>query len=240
MNIALIFAGGTGQRMNTRSTPKQFLEVHGKPVLIYTLELFEQHPQIDGIVLVCLESWIPYCRTLLDKFHITKVKSIVPGGNSGQESIYHGVLKAHELYPADSVLLIHDGVRPLIDQKTITDCIACAKKNGNAITVSPAIETIFLKAEEKDQVGNIFNRADCMMAKAPQCFHLDDIYEAHRKALEENECDFIDSASLMQHYGATLFMVEGPTSNIKITMPSDFYIFRAILDARENLQIMGL
>lgn len=240
MNIAIVFAGGTGTRMNTKSKPKQFLEMHGKPVLIYTLENFQNHPMIDYIILVCLEDWIEYAEGLLKKFGISKVAKIVPGGKIGQESIYHGIKVAEELYGGDNVVLIHDGVRPLIDEETITKCITTTNKQGNAITVSPAIETIFLKEEGKDCVGKIFERSCCKMAKAPQCFMLGEIYIAHQMAIKEGKSDFIDSASLMQYYGTKLYTVEGPAENIKITTPSDFYIFRAIMDAKESLQILGL
>ena len=240
MNIAVIFAGGTGKRMNTKSKPKQFLEMHGKPVLIYTLENFENHPMIDHIILVCLEEWIDYAASLLKKFGITKVVQIVPGGSTGQESIYHGIKAAEELYGGNHTVLIHDGVRPLINGDTITRCISSVKENGNGITVSPAIETIFLKDEQNNRVGQIFDRSRCEMAKAPQCFKLQEIYEAHENARAEGINDFIDSASLMQYYGHELVTVEGPAENIKITTPSDFYVFRAIMDARENLQILGL
>ena len=240
MNIAVIFAGGTGKRMNTKSKPKQFLEMHGKPVLIYTLENFQNHPLIDHIILVCLETWIDYAAGLMKKFGITKVAKIVSGGKTGQESIYHGIATAEKLYGDDNVVLIHDGVRPLINEETITNCIRTVKQYGNAITVSPAIETIFLKNEGNDFVGQIFNRSRCEMAKAPQSFVLVDINKAHLRAIEEGNCDFIDSASLMQHYGMKLYTVDGPSENIKITTPSDFYIFRAIMDAKENLQILGL
>lgn len=239
MNIALIFAGGTGQRMNTASKPKQFLELHGKPIIIYTLEHFQNHPQIDGIVVVCLAEWIPYCKELLEKYHINKALDIVPGGNNGQESIYNGLVAAQKRYPADSVVLIHDGVRPLINEQIITEDIASVKEHGSAITVSPAIETIVLKKKD-GHVGNIFDRSSCEMAKAPQCFYLGDIYKNHLQARQEGKLDFIDSASLMQHYGCELATVVGPVENIKITTPADFYIFRAIIDARENMQIMGL
>lgn len=240
MNIAVIFAGGTGQRMNTASKPKQFLELHGKPIIIYTLEYFQKHSQIDGIVVVCLESWIDYCENLLKKYQIDKVLKIVPGGNSGQESIFNGLEAAYQISDNEQdIVLIHDGVRPLINEALITNCIASVKKHGNAITVSPAIETILLKTEDGD-IGNILKRSECEMAKAPQCFYLNDIYSCHLKAKAAGKDDFIDSASLMQYYGYKLNAVEGPLENIKITTPADFYIFRAIMDARENLQILGL
>lgn len=239
MNVAVIFAGGTGQRMNTKTKPKQFLELHGKPILVYTLEQFQKSNRIDGIILVMLESWVEYSEELIDKYRLTKVKAVVPGGNSGQESIFNGINKAMQLFPQDSVVLIHDGVRPLIEIETIEKCIDCVKEHGNAITVAPAIETIALM-EEKDIVGTIINRSKCQLAKAPQCFILDEIYKAHMEAKKNEEHEFIDSASLMQHYGEKLFTVECPPENIKITTPGDFYIFKAIIDAKENSQIFGL
>lgn len=239
MNIAVIFAGGTGQRMNSASKPKQFLELHGKPILIYTLEQFQNHPMIDGIVLVCLENWIDYTKELLSKFHITKVKDVIPGGANGQDSIFNGLKCSKTHYPADSIVLIHDGVRPLINEDIITNAIKTVKMYGNAITVSPAIETIVLKKED-GEVGQILDRSSCEIAKAPQCFILGEIYNAHLQSRNEGKSNFIDSASLMQYYGHKLTTVVGPSENIKITTPSDFYVFRAIIDARENLQILGL
>lgn len=237
MNIAIIFAGGTGQRMTSAVKPKQFLEVHGKPIIIYTLEHFEHHSDIDGIIVVCLESWIGYLESLLKRYGVTKVKAVVSGGTTGQQSIFAGISKAHELYDDDTVLLIHDGVRPLIDAELISANIECAKKNGNAVTVTPAIETIALK--DNNTIHNIMNRQSCWIAKAPQCFKLGDIYSAHLKAQEEGRDDFIDSASLMLNYNTAIFPVEGKPENIKITTPSDYYIFKAILDANESSQIWG-
>ena len=239
MNVAMIFAGGVGQRMNSKTKPKQFLELHSKPIIIYTLEQFENHPEIDGIVIACLESWIPYMEKLLRKFSIEKVKAIVPGGSTGQESIYNGIEKCYEIFEPDSVVLVHDGVRPIINEKLISDNIRTVKEKGNAITVAPAIETIAVKTEVEGEVGEIIDRSRCEYAKAPQSFILSDIMSAHTKAREENKNDFIDSACLMRHYGHRLNTVEGSAENIKITTPIDFYTFRAIIDARENEQIFG-
>ena len=163
---------------------------------------------------------------------------IIPGGENGQESICKGVEKAHELYPDDSVVLVHDGVRPLVDVDTIESCIRCVNEKGTAITVSPATETIALI--ENGSVGKILPRSDCQLAKAPQCFRLGEFYKAHLQEKRSGNTNFIDSASLMQFYGYKLHTVEGPVENIKITTPGDFYIFRAIADARENSQIFGL
>ena len=238
MNIAIIFAGGTGQRMNSKTRPKQFLELHNKPIIIYTLEQFEMHKDIDGIIVVCLEPWINYCKQLVDKYRILKVHQIVAGGRSGQASIYNGLCAAAKIYPEDSIVLIHDGVRPLIDADTIMENIDCVIKYGSAITVSPATETVTLFKSE-NQIMDILDRKHCLIAKAPQCFYLNELLEAHRKAINDNLYDFIDSGSLMKFYGHSLYTVMGKVENIKITTPADFYIFRAILDARENSQIFG-
>ena len=238
VNAAVIFAGGTGSRMNSRSRPKQFLELHGKPILVYTLEAFEKHPEIDAVILAVLEDWIPYCRELIGKYGLKKVCAVVPGGETALASQRRGLARAAELFALDSVVLIHDGVRPLVAQETISRNIACVKAHGNAITVTPAIETITLK-RGKGEVGRIIDRSKALMARAPQSFVLRDILDAHRRAEEENR-EFIDSASLMQHYGHRLHTVEGTPENIKITTPADYYIFRALVDAREDSQIFGI
>lgn len=239
MNTALIFAGGTGQRMNSKTRPKQFLELHGKPIIIYTLEHFDSHPDIDGIVVVCLEEWIPYLEDLLSKFDIKKIISVVAGGTSGQHSIYRGLCSISAHCPEDTIVLIHDGVRPLISSKLISDNIDSVRANGSAITVSKAIETIMLKSPN-DAYTNILDRNNCELAKAPQSFYLKDILAAHRKALASGKTEVIDSATLMQWAEKPLHSVPDENINIKITTPIDFYIFRAILDSREETQLYGL
>lgn len=236
---AVIFAGGTGSRMKSSTKPKQFLELHGKPIIIYTLEHFEAHTQIDNIVVVCIEEWIDYLQELLEKFHIKKVSKIVPGGKTGQMSIFNGLNVLNDLKKSDEdIVLIHDGVRPLINEITISNNIDCIKQNGNAITVKPVIETV-IQVNDKNSIENVIDRDSCQTAVAPQGFYLKDIYQAHLNAQKENLFEFTDSATLMRHYGKALYTVMGGSENIKITTPSDFYIFRAISELRENAQILG-
>lgn len=241
MNIGVIFAGGCGTRMNTKSKPKQFLDLNGKPIIIYTIELFDNHPQIDGIVVACIESWIPYLKKMIRKFEITKVVRIVPGGNSGQESIYNGLCAAEEFTKEknkkNSIVLIHDGVRPLITEETITDNIAKVKECGSCITTVPAIETVIV--DNHDGTLAIPKRSNCLMARAPQSFYLKDILEAHRRSQAEGKTEFIDSCSLMSHYGYKLGLVQGPMENIKITTPTDYFVLRAMVEVHENQQIFG-
>lgn len=238
MNVAVIFAGGVGSRMNNLSTPKQFLNLYQKPIIIHTLEAFENHPQIDAICISCLTSHIDYMTRLCHKFAITKVRWIVPGGDTGQKSIFHGIRAVQADCPADTVVLIHDGVRPNITAELICDNISMVRERGNGISCSRATETHAV-LNESDEIVDIIPRENSVIAKAPQSFLLGDIYAAHLRAREEG-LEFVDSASLMRHYGHELNVVLCPWDNIKITTPSDFYIFRAILEAKENSQIFGL
>ena len=237
MNIAVIFAGGAGERMCTVNKPKQFLEMHKKPIIIYTLEIFESHPEIDAIVVACIEDWIPHLNQLLNQYKITKVKKVVPGGETGQMSIYNGLRAAKELVGHnDAVVLVHDGVRPLINAKVISDNIACVRKNGSAITTSKVKETI-LVVNDTASIDFVPDRSHSRVAKAPQSFLINDILECHKKAQEDGIFDCIDSCTLMKYYGYSLYLVDGPYENIKITTPDDFYTMRALLDAKENEQL---
>lgn len=238
MTNVLIFAGGSGTRMNSKGRPKQFLQFYGKELIIHTLENFQNHPMIDGIAIVCIENWIPYLEKILEKYQITKVKKIVPGGKTGQESIYNGLKAIESFSEKDSIVLIHDGVRPFINEDVITNCIETTKKYGNAITVVPAIETIVTLENEKIQT--ITDRSKCFHARAPQCFILKDILTAHEKAIKDKKLNMIDSASLMKFYGYELYTVQGNVDNIKITTPADFYTFKALYEVRENQQIFGM
>lgn len=235
--IAIIFAGGSGRRMNTKGRPKQFLEFRGKPIIIYTLELFDNHPQIDGIIIVCLKEWISYLEKMLRKFEITKVKAVVPGGVTGQDSIYAGLEVADRHYPQDSIVLIHDGVRPLITEQTISENIESVREYGSCITCVPATETFIVS--QNDGSLDIPSRSDSFIARAPQSFILSDILSAHQRARRENRHDFIDSCSMMSHYGYKLYTIVGPMENIKITTPTDYFIFKAMVDVHENQQIFG-
>jgi 2-C-methyl-D-erythritol 4-phosphate cytidylyltransferase len=236
-NIALIFAGGSGKRMKSVGKPKQFLELHGKPIIIYTLELFDNHPMIDGIVISCIKEWIPYLEKLIKKFCISKIKVIAEGGNTGQDSIYNGLEAAGNLFPTDCTILIHDGVRPLINEKTITDNIEGVQHYGSCITCISATET-FIVCNSENSI-DIPSRKNSLIARAPQSFVLQDILFAHRHAQSEGKHDFIDSCTMMNYYGYELHTIIGPGENIKITTPSDFFIFKALIDVYENQQIFG-
>ena len=237
MNIAVIFAGGAGERMHTIDKPKQFLEMHKKPIIIYTLEIFENHPEIDAVVVACIEEWIPHLNDLLRKYKITKVKKVIPGGETGQMSIYNGLIATKAIVGDDNaVVLIHDGVRPLINAQVISDNITSVRKYGSAITTAKVKETI-LVVNDTESIDLVPDRSHSRVAKAPQSFWLNDILDAHQKAQRDGITGFIDSCTLKKHYGYSLYLVDGPYENIKITTPDDFYTMRALLDAKENEQL---
>lgn len=237
MNIAVIFAGGIGKRMKSKEKPKQFLVMYGKPIIVYTLEVFQYDSNIDAIVVACVEEWIPHLENLVSHYNLSKVKKIVPGGETGQMSIYKGLCAAEEIAKEErNIVLIHDGVRPLISSDLLDKNIESVIQHGSAITCVDAKETIILY-DGKCKVDSIVNREKAKLARAPQSFWLEEILEAHRKALKECKKDFIDSCSLMKYYGKQLHIVEGSDENIKITTPEDFYIMRALLAAKEDSQI---
>lgn len=243
MNIGIIFAGGSGRRMHTNGVPKQFLNVEGKPIIVHTLEHFELCKDVDTYVVVCIASHISYMRELVVKYNLHKTNKIVIGGNSGQESIYNGLCAAREISDEkkveDAVVIIHDGVRPLITSELISANIRLAREKGNAITVSPAIETIFRIEKDTKCLAEIFDRSSCYLAKAPQTFWLNDIWRVHEEAKRAGK-EYIDSASLMKAYGYNLYAIESTPDNIKVTTPSDYYMLRAILEEKEHSKIFGI
>lgn len=233
----VIFAGGVGSRMRGANTPKQFLELGGKTIIEHTIEHFQNHPMVDGIVVACIESGIEQMNQIVANAGFTKVLSVVPGGETGQLSIYNGLAEINRLGIADdnSVVLVHDGVRPLIEEQTITDCIESVRGKGCTAVVAPAVETII---EEHDgKVTSVVDRSCCKMARAPQGFFFQPFFECHSKALAEGMNNFIDSISLMTYYGHSIHTVEGPADNIKITTRRDFFAFKGYMDYKEMQQL---
>lgn len=234
MNIAVIFAGGVGKRMGQTDKPKQFIEISGKPIIIHTLEIFEQNKNIDKIIISSVKDWIDYLQELIEKYNITKVDKIVSGGETGQMSIFNGIQVAKELYPEDSVVLIHDGVRPFIDHELINKNIESVKVNGSAISCVPATET-FMIINKNNFVTNIPERDNSLIAKAPQSFYLKDIYAVHLQAQKDKLYNSIDSCTLMNYYNKPLFVVMTDYDNIKITTPKDIVLAESIYERRKNI-----
>lgn len=236
MNTAVIFAGGIGKRMESQDIPKQFLTVNDKPILIHTLEKFQNNQNIDAIVLASLPDYINYTWNLAKQYGLTKLKKIVSGGVTGQESIHNALLAAKEVSGDEkTIVLIHDGVRPLIDDELINNNIATAEKYGNSITCVECKETITVVSDD-GIIEETTDRSKLRIARAPQCFVLSDILSAHKKAIEDGNTNMIDSCTLMKKYGHTLHITMGKSENIKITTPDDYHIFKSILDSRSKLK----
>ncbi len=221
MNIAIIFAGGTGQRMGSK-IPKQFLEVYGKPIIIHTLEKFQYNDNIDLIYVACKKDLISYLEKLVTKYRIDKIPEggIVPGGKTGQDSIYNALCRAEKDNDGDSIVLIHDGVRPLINDDVINKNIRSVKKNGSAITCTAAFETPLI-SYDGEHVDELPKRKYVYTAQAPQSFRLKDVLDAHRKTREINPdyTDIIDTCTLMKTNGFEVTLIEGNRGNIKVTTP---------------------
>lgn len=236
MITALIFAGGTGQRMNASdNTPKQFLKLHGKPIIVYTLEHFEKHSEVDNIIVVCLESWISEFKLMIEKYDIKKVINVVPGGSGGDKSIYNGLKALDGICSESDIVLIHDGVRPLINAELISANIATAKEYGTAITAEPLIESA-VQSKDGVNIDYMPSRAEMYTAKAPQSFRFGLIRNLYQRAQDEG-IGTIDSSHLCSIYGVSMRMVKSTKNNIKITAPYDYYIFRALYEAMENRQL---
>ncbi|MCL1847093.1 MAG: 2-C-methyl-D-erythritol 4-phosphate cytidylyltransferase [Coriobacteriia bacterium] len=240
-NVAIIFAGGVGSRMGETVLPKQFIEVNDKPILIWTLEYFSNHDLIDEIYIACKEEWIDHATVLLADFKVEKIKAVIPGGLTAQHSIYNALLEARSNSTEDTIVLIHDGVRPFITEKLITKLIETAAEKGNAITYTPCQETIVV-SEDGAKVNSVPIRRHTHSVQAPQVFFIDDIIAAHDeiRKINPNYEDIVDACTLFDMLGKGVNLVRGNIGNIKITRPEDVFILRGLMKYRENEGLFGL
>lgn len=227
MNIGLIIAGGSGHRMK-QEIPKQFLNVNDKPVIIYTLEAFQKHPDIDEIGVVCIEGWHDILRAYARQYNINKLTWVIPGGKNGQASIRNGVMEAERRYGKDDILLIHDAIRPMVSHEIISDCIVQCKRHGSAITVTPCNTAVLRK--NADESSNEVVTRDCLaMTQTPQAFPIGKLADIHRRALELGITNSVASCTLMIEMGEKVHFSIGSETNIKLTTPDDLKIFKALL-----------
>lgn len=224
MNIAVIFAGGVGSRMKMPGEkPKQFLEIDGVPILVWTVRNFQDEELVDAIVVVMLEKYIDLTREMIKKYGLTKVEKIVPGGSTGQESIYNGLKEAEKISISDDdVVLIHDGVRPYIEKDLIKRNIESVQKYGSAISCVPSKETTIM-VNDDGEIKTVLDRSEIWLARAPQSFYLKGILELHEKYHEIGRNNIIDSCTMMMMNDRKMHMVETCAENLKITTPEDYY-----------------
>ncbi len=232
-NIALIIAGGVGARMG-QDIPKQFINVYDKPVIVYTLQAFQKHAQIDGIEVVCLKGWHDMLWAYAKQFGIAKLENIVDGGKNGQDSIRNGLLDIASRHSRDDdIVLIHDAIRPMIDENVITENIRVCRENGNAITVVPCTAAM-LKTYDGLSTEEQVPRDNLKITQTPQAFFINDIVDAHKEALEKGITNSVASCTMYIELGRKLFMSQGSEKNLKLTTSEDIEIFKALLNAKKD------
>lgn len=229
MNYALIFSGGVGRRMNSGDIPKQFLQIGGQSILSRTIQKFQTHDEIDGIVVVCVGTHIAACNNEISRYGLSKVIDVVEGGKTAQESILIGLRRLKKVSSDNSTVLIHDGVRPIIDGRLISENIETVKAFGSSVTIVPCSETILFRSEQGNVEFRALEREKCVIARAPQCYKIDDVLPAAESAFNAN-LEFVDTYSLMESYGVSAVPVEGDPTNIKITTYTDFITARVLIE----------
>jgi len=243
MNIAIVLAAGVGQRMRNGGLPKQFLKLMGKPIIIYTLEKFEKCEEISKIILVCHGGYLDYMQELLYKYRINKVSDIVIGGNNRQSSLQRGLSVIIEQgCMEEDIIIVHDGVRPLIDLSIIRENIRVAKKFGCAVTVHPVTESVIITESDQANMDDFQKRTDTYSITSPQTFQVREIIDAYKNVdlATMQEIPLLDAAMVYARTGGKVFLVKEQGTNIKITTPEDFYILKAILEMEENKYVFGL
>lgn len=236
MNIAIIIAGGVGSRMG-QDLPKQFINVYDKPVLIYTLESFQKHPQIDAIELVCIDGWHDIVWAYAKQFNIDKLKWIVSGGKTGQESIRNGVYGLEDKARPDDNIIIHDGIRPLVEPSVLSDVISKCSQFGNAVTSMPYNEQIFVvDKEDETTTTQYIPRETLRRVSTPQAykFELLDLkyHEAYKKEIGIYGSHYTNT--MMVELGVKLHFAAGSDKNIKLTTKDDLEMFKAYLKANKD------
>lgn len=234
MNVAVIIAGGSGSRMG-QDIPKQFINVYDKPVLVYTLEGFQKHPQIDSILVVCIDGWHDVVKAYAKQFGINKLEWIVSGGETGQESIRNGVFALKDICTEDDIVIIHDGIRPLVDETVLTDVIVKSQKYGNAVTSLPYNEQIFVVDNEISTIKYI-PRETLRRVSTPQAYKFGKLFWAYNKAFKEKIGIYGSSYTntMMVELGERLYFAAGSDKNIKLTTKDDLELFKAYLKSDKD------
>jgi len=231
MNTAIIIAGGSGSRMGLE-IPKQFVLVEDRPVIVYTLQAFQDHPSIDSIGVVCIDGWHDILRDYAEHFGITKLAWIISGGNSAQESIRNGVEHLDGICQPDDMVVIHDGIRPLVDAAVVSDVLAVCSRYGNGVTSMPYNEQIF-RIDEQDPYSTLayIPRETLRRVSTPQAYRYDLLARAYRDAFAKS-VGIGPSAytnTMMVDLGVRLYFAAGSDKNIKLTTPDDLALFRAYI-----------
>ena len=229
MNVAIIIAGGVGSRMGL-DIPKQFVHIYGKPVIIYTLEGFQRHPEIDAIEVVCLAGWEDTLRGYARQYGITKLKWVTTGGASGQESIRNGVYNLEGALKDDDIAIIHDGIRPMVDSSVLSDVLRVCRLHGNGVTSTPYNDQIF-RITDDYSTREYIPRETLRKVATPQAYNYGLLLRSYQRAFAEN-IGITGSAytnTMMVDLGETLYFAAGSDKNIKLTSKDDLELFKAYL-----------
>lgn len=232
-NYVILLAGGVGKRMKSE-LPKQFLEVNGKPIIVYSIENFQRNNHIEKLVVVCVKEWIEYLKEIIEKYNLSKVEWIIEGGNTGHDSIRNGVFFLRNKVNSDDYIIVHDAVRPILPQKAIDEVIKVAYMNGNASSAIACHPPIVYTEDFKSGNSDI-DREHVMLTASPQMFKFSLALKCYEKAEQENKHNFTFTSSLLIHYGERVYFAKGTTSNIKITQKEDIALFGALLTVPEEL-----
>lgn len=227
MTVAILTAAGVGSRMG-QDIPKQFIHVDNKPLIIYTMEAFQNHPGIDVIVVVTLPNWIDMVQAYANQFGITKLKYVVPGGSTGQESIHNGLMVIASKYPKDTTVMIHDGNRCLVSPEIISDSLAVYKEHGSAVAAIPCVEAVFLSENSGDSSTESIPREKLFRTQTPHTYSLEKLLWAHKQAEEKGITNTAASCTLMQALGETVYFSAGSEENLKITTTDDLALFKVL------------
>lgn len=230
--VAILTAAGTGIRTH-QDIPKQFLHVENKPIIIYTMEAFQKHPSIDEICVVILEGWEQILWAYAKQFNISKLKYVVQGGSTGQESIYNGLRVVKEQHNESDIVIVHDGNRPLVSSEIITDSLVKQQKYGSAVAVIPCTEVVFV-SEKGDSSRKSIRREELWRTQTPHSYTIGALWEAHQIAKEKGIANMAASCSLMEALGKESYFSMGSEKNLKITTVEDIEIFKALLNAKND------
>ncbi len=232
MVIALLTAAGTGKRMG-QDIPKQFLHVDNKPLIVYTMEKFQNHPSVDAILVVTLPSWMEVVKAYAKQYNITKLRWVVPGGETGQESIFNGLSKLREEASPDDVVMVHDGNRCMVSAEIISDSLAVFHEKGSAVAIIPCVEALFFSEDGLSSVKPV-PREQLFRTQTPHTYTLGHLLQAHEEANRRGIKSTAASCALMAELGETVYFSRGSEENIKITTVDDMRIFEALLHAKKS------
>lgn len=236
MNVVVLTAGGIGSRMNN-NIPKQFLTVDNKPIIIYTLEAFQSHPNIDMIIVSCLAGWEQILWAYATQYGITKLKFVVQGGKTGQESITNALNKLKEVCSDNDIVMVHDGNRPLVSNMIISDSLATCVNKGNAVAQIPCTEAL-ITTNDQETSEKLLNRDAVKRTQTPHTFRFGKLYNAYSEMIRLGETEVVAPCAVMMKLGEKINFSNGAEDNFKITTQTDLKIFEALINYETNVKVL--